>query len=647
MKFSYKLLKKIDAKIPERGKVLELLTNYSFEAEEAESGAIDVSILPNRYSDAGSHLGIVGEIEAAQGKKFSWQERSNLGFLKKGKELEIKILDKKLCARYIGAVLEIKENKESPRWIQEILFEAGMKPINLIVDVMNYVMLLSGQPMHTFDFEKVAGRRKKKIIVRRAKKGEKIETLDEKKVNLDENVLLIADEEGPLAIAGIKGGKRAEVDSKTRKIIVEAANFEQANIFKTTKRVGIATDASLRFSHNLNAELAAFGMNEALKMIKELAGGKLTEGADIFLKRKEKREIYFKMERFVSFSGIRDLSVKEAAKKLELLGFVVKKTKKEGFYAEPPIFRNDILNFQDLTDEVARIYGINKIKAEAPNILVYSPIENNLYVLKKKTRRILQGFALDEVYNYTFLGEGERGGVRLQNPISADKEHLRISLKPLLLKNIIDNFRFFEKAGIFELGKVFCYEGREIREKLNLGIAIAHKKENCFLELKGIIEGLFRGLGLTDYEFKEEENKLAILTDGELLGRLEIVKKEGYEIAAAEIDFEKLEKKTEEELEYEEIIKYPSIVRDLSFLVGNEARVGEILREIQGVDFQEIRDVDLVDFYEDEKLGDNLKSLTFRIVLQSDKKSLKDEEADEVMGKIIKKLEEKFGAEVR
>ncbi|MFA5173473.1 MAG: phenylalanine--tRNA ligase subunit beta [Candidatus Paceibacterota bacterium] len=653
MKFSYKLLKRIDPRIPAKDKVLELLTDYSFEAEDLGEGVIDISILPNRYSDAGSHYGIAREIMAALQKR-SELPNFSLRFPKKGKELEVKILEKGLCGRYIGAVVEIEKNGESPLWMKEVLEDAEMRPISLVVDIMNYAMLLTGQPMHAFDFDKIADLRglstgskkekKEEIIVRRAKDGEEIETLDNKRIKLDKNTLVIADEKKPLAIAGIKGGKRAEVDGKTRKIIVEAASFSQANIFKTSKRVGIITDASLRFSHSLSPELAEFGMSEALKLLKELAGGKVKEGVDVNFNKKEKKEIYFDIKKFAGFTGIKDMDAKKAAAKLELLGFSIKKINKDGFMATPPVLKNDVLNFQDLAEEAARIYGVNKIKPEAPNFLIYPPLENNLYVMKEKIRDILAGLALDEVYNYTFTREG---GVSLENPISAERKHLRVSLKPLLIKNVLDNFRFFERVAIFELGKVFNNDGKEISENFNLGIAVAHKKENLFFELKGITEELLRRLGLTDFYFKEEEGKLLVLTDGEAVGSLTAEKREGYKIALAEINFEKLEKEAEEELEYEEIIKYPSITRDLSFLAGSEARVGEILKEIQGVDFQEIRDVDMVDFYEDEKLGDNLKSLTFRIVLQSKEKSLTDEEADKIMEKIIKKLEEKFGIEVR
>ncbi|MDD4761536.1 MAG: phenylalanine--tRNA ligase subunit beta [Candidatus Pacebacteria bacterium] len=653
MKFSYKLLKRINSRIPEKKKVLELLTNYSFEAEDLKGEVIDISILPNRYSDASSHYGIAQEIMAALQKK---SELPDFGskFGKKGKELEIKVLEKGLCKRYIGAVIEIEKNTESPLWMREILEDVGMRPINLVVDIMNYVMLLTGQPMHAFDFDKIADLReisvgskrikKEKIIVRLAKDGEEIETLDNRRIKLDKGTLIIADEKKPLAIAGIKGGKRAEVDEKTKKIIVEAASFSQVNIFKTSKRVGISTDASLRFSHNLSSELAKFGMNEALKLFKEFAGGKVKEIIDADFSKKEKKDIYFDVKRFVNFTGIKDLNVKMAAVKLKFLGFLIKKISKDGFIATPPILRNDVLNFQDLAEETARVYGVNKIKPEAPNFIIYPPIENNLYVMKEKVRDILSGLALDEVYNYTFVAEG---GVNLENPISAERKHLRVSLKPLLIKNVIDNFRFFDKVAIFELGKIFNNDGKEISENFNLGIVVAHKKDNLFLELKGVVEELLRKLGLTDFDFKEEEGKLLVLAGGEAIGGLTIEKKDGYKMSIAEINLERLEKKTEEELEYEEIIKYPSITRDLSFLVGSEIRVGEILKEIQGVDFQEIRDVDMIDFYEDEKLGDNLKSLTFRIVLQSKEKSLTDEEADRIIEKIVKMLEEKFGAEVR
>ena len=642
MKFSYKLFKKINSGIKSKEWLINKLTNTSFEAEDLGGDVLDISVLPNRFSDAGSHFGIIKDVLATEEKKF---EPFKGGFsLKKTKEIEVNILEKGLCLRYMGVVMEIEKNEESPKWMQEILKDCGMKPINAVVDIMNYVMFLTGQPMHAFDFEKLAGEKIKKIIVRKAKVGEKMETLDNQKIDFDSETLVIADGEGPIAIAGIKGGKRAEVDGKTRKIVIEAANFDQVSIFKSTKRIGIQTDASLRFSHNLSAELTENGIREAVKLIKDILNGKEKEGEDIYLKKEKEKEVKFDFDKFRSFSGIDDLKIEKAEKILEFLGFKIKNKNKDGFLVEIPKIRKDIEIFEDLVEEVVRVYGVNNIKPKAPVISLWPTKENEEQIAKNKVRKILIGMGMDEIYSYSFSGEESLG--ELLNPISSERKYLRKGLEGFLKEAVLSNLRFFEEVRIFEMGRVFDGRG-EILERMSLAGAMASKKENLFLELKGVLEEMLKKLGITDFYFKEKKEEAEIIAGKEYLGKIKEIKGNKSDVAVFEIDFEKLLKITEEEREYEEIVKYPSILRDLSFLVSNNVRVGDILRVIQGVDFEEIKDVDLIDFYEDDKLGNEMKSLTLRIVFQSPKRSLMDKDIDKIFDKIVKKMESEFGVEVR
>ena len=650
MKFSYKLLKKIYPGVGSKKEITTDLTMGLFEVDDVLSDSLDIKVLPNRFSDAASHYGIARELGALKGKKIVFP-KEDLG-QDLGDKLKVEIKDKKGCFRYIGVVMEVENSESSPAYIKEVLEDCGLRPINLVVDVMNYAMLLTGQPMHAFDYEKVAkGGRKlaeKEIIVRRAKKGEKIETLDGKKMELGEDVLVIADVDGPLAIAGIKGGKRAEVNEKTKKIIIEAASFNQEVIYKVAKKIGITTDASIRFSHNLSSELASFGMSEAIKILKKEAKGKEGVILDVYPKKEKKKEIIFDLEKFKNFTGI-DISLAEISKKLELLGFSARKKSAHILGVTTLVFRNDVENFIDLAEEVVRLYGIYKIEKQPLEKMILSEKEEKIISFKEEAKDILSGLGLDEVYNYSFYGKnvGENF-VELANPAAEDKRFLRESLLALLRKNVLDNFRFFSEVKIFEVGKDFSWDKNEILEKTNLGIAVAAKKASVFFKMKGILEEFFRKIGVAEVEFKEEKEELLVLYEGNKIGRVfeENLNGSGEKVSLAEICLDNLSGSAFSLKKFEEIVKYPSVVRDVSFLVDDSIRAEKIFGVLKKEEKGEVKSISLIDFYEGKNLG-NKKSMTLRINMQSGKRSLTDEEAGEMVKKIVEVLKSNFRAEIR
>lgn len=660
MKFSFVFIKKLVPAVKSKKDLVEKLNLHSFEAVDAGGSVIDVSIPPNRYSDAASHFGIAREISAVLGGKFKLPQAA----LKSGNSRDgdggfnVEIRDKKLCSRYTGQYFENVKIKPSPEWLRKILIDCGLKPINNVVDIMNYVMLETGQPLHAFDYDKIMFENlKPEIIVRRAKKGEKITTLDDKTYELDENILVIAGEDSPrksassrresaiLAIAGIKGGKRAEVGKDTRRIIVEAANFDGINIYKSSKKLNLSTDASSRFSHQLSSELVALGIKRAAELLETIVGAETGTLIDVYEKKPPKKIIKFDIGQFNRFIGA-DLSLADCRDFLERLGFKIVKGPKlkneNSFYIEPPLFRIDIETFEDVAEEVARLYGYNRLKSSPPKIhLVPSGFEDEI-VFKDKIRKALVGMGFSEVYNYSFASKGE---IEVLNPVAEDKKYLRPSLTPLLVKNADDNFRFFDDVKIFEIGKVFTQVKidytRTKTEKIpheaaSLGIAFASKKKETFFELKGIIGELFKKIGLVDYIFvPAAENVLKIESNGEIIGNL----KKEKEVSAAEIDFSKLLKLVVGEHEYRPLPKYPSAMRDISISVPAGVLAGDLMRAIQETDAERIEDVDLIDEYGD--------SLTFRIVFQSPNRTLTNEEISETMEKIAAGLKKKFKAKIR
>ncbi len=667
MKFSYTLIKKLAPVVKSKKDLIEKLNEFAFEAVDAGGNSFEVALPANRYSDAASHIGIAREISAIYGKKFdspvfNLKPSKNNGSAKAN--FKVSIEDKKLCPRYMGRYFENVKFGASPKWMKDVLEECGLRPINAVVDVMNYVMLETGQPLHAFDYDKIA---QSQIIVRRAKKGERIVSLDGKNYELNENILVIADAKKPLAIAGIKGGKIAEVEPNTKRIVVEAANFTGAPIYRASKSLKLATDASVIFSHNISPVLAEIGLKRAGQLLEEIAGAKAGKTIDASYVKPGKKVIKFDVEKFKKLIGV-DLSAKVCADYLSNLGFeIIQNTKykiQNTFIVNVPAWRCDVSIFEDLAEEIARLYGLNKLKSQPPKIHIHPSGFEDQIVFKDKLRKVLAGFGFDEILNYSFIGEDDLGKnpawknklLELENPISDKAKYMRPSLAPNLIKNIEPNFRFFDGIKIFEIGKVFYANAPE---KLNLGILIASKRDKqIFFELKGIIENIFKSIGLVDYMMPEPEKGawvddfagnlisgeiLEIESDEKIIGYLGRVDYSGAEAVLAEIDLDILLELIEEEHEYRPLAKYPSIMRDISILVSPAVKVGEMMRLIQQSDLKYIEDVDMIDEYE----MNGKRSLTFRIIFQAEDRTLKEKEASDEMEKIKKLLKSKFGAEIR
>ncbi len=662
MKYSYSLIKKFAPGKYTKEQLMKALNTYSFEAVDFGGDVFEVAntSIAHRFSSGASHLGVAREAAAIFNTKYIDPTLGKLNFDYKDKGIfKVNIKEKVLCSRYSATYVTDVKVGPSPEWLKDILETCGLRSINNVVDIMNYVMLETGQPLHAFDADKVKGG----IIVRKAKKGEDIETIDGNKFKLSDDVLVIADEDRPLAIAGIKGGKYSEVSLKTTRLLVESANFESVGIYKSSRKLNLRTDASISFSHDLSPELVGLGMKRALMLLKELCGAKIYKIEDIYPKKQPKTVIKFDLEKIEKMIGVK-IKKAEAQKILSKLGFTISRN----LISVPPL-RNDIEIIEDVAEEVARFKNLNELPAIAPKISMSAGVEEDLVLIKERVRKYLSAVGYSEVYNYSFVSEDKLGiapcevfgikkPVKLANPLSVDFAYLRNSLSPYLEKNLNDNLRFFDEVRVFEIGKVFGNdsvdeENLKVSEKAILGIGVYSK--DAFLELKGVIDGLLANLGLVDWfmsdlnlenNLLESREALRIeLGDHSVVGYLGILKsaKNG---AVLELDLEKISKAVMEEKEYEPLSKFPSIDRDISMLVSSRIRVGDILEIIQKADPEHVNDVDLMDFYEDEKFGDK-KSLTFRIVFQANDHTLTDAEVDREMEKIIKFLKDEAEAEIR
>ena len=635
MKFSYAFIKKLIPQAPAKAKLIDGLNMKAFETEPLPGDAFEVKLSPNRYSDAASHWGIAREAAAIFNLKTKIEDKRIVNFPEDKGLLKIKVLDKKLCPRYAGRLFELKKVGSSPQWMKKILDSCGLRPINGVVDIMNYVMLETGQPLHAFDANEI----EKGIIVRNAKNKEEVTSLDGVKYHLDEKDIVIADNKGPLAIAGVKGGKRAEVYKNTKRIIVEAANFDQVSIYKTMKKLPLVTDASLRFSHGLNPHLAIVGIDRATILLRNILGAKLLDSMDVSAKLPGKKVIEFDVDKFNKFIGL-NLDKKSAITYLKRLGFIIRDSKKtNSFLVEPSVLRDDINIFEDLAEEVVRLCGLNELKSLPPVVGLHPAEVQDDVVLKNKIRKILVGFGFSEVYNYSFVGQKDKDSLELENPISQDKKYLRISLSLVLKGNLRANSKDFGNIRIFEVGRVWSTKG----ESLHLGIAL--KEEDALLHLKGVLSHLLEGVGLVEILMRPDgKNHLLIESDHDIFGSIEVVHKGE---AVAEINLDNLVKLTLGENEYHPLPKYPAVMRDISIVVPTEVRVGEVMEVIDNLSLKDVEDVDLIDYFEKFGGDPKKKSLTFRIVFRSGEKTLRDGEVDTEFAKVSRALTNSLKAVIR
>lgn len=662
MKFSFSLLKKLAPSIKNPQDFAERFSLHAFEVEGVKGDTAEINIPANRYADAASHLGIAKLWAAIAGGSAGRVDvkLASLGTPKKrGAHLDVRIEDESRCPRYSALLMDIRRTAASPKWLKDVLFTCGLRSVNAVVDIMNYVMLEVGQPLHAFDADKLAKvKGKVEIVVRNAREGERMTTLDGVEVALARGDLLITDAKGPLVLAGVKGGKRAEVEHETKRIVVEAANFDPRAVYRTSRRLNLATDAALRFGHGLSPVLVDWGVRRAAQLLEEMCGGRMVEWVDAGVRKPQLTILKFDVDAFNRLTGLA-LKEKECLAMLRRLGFVVR-----GKLITAPPERLDIVIPEDLFEEVVNLYGYENVPAVPPRVRLGPAHMDDTVWAKREAREILARLGLSEVYNYSFVSETEARGVegglpnhtavRVANPIAADKTMLRPSLGTGLLKNLRDNLRFFDSVRVFEIGKIFWEREGRVEERLMLGFAFAGKRDEPFFELKGIVEECLKEMGIADpflppheftFEFLKPKGSVRIEADHTALGYLGGVA--GMHAAIAEIDLAEVIKQANAVNAYRPLPKHPAITRDISIMVDQDVRIGEMIQVMEDADVRHLEDVELLDEYEDERLGNGRQSVTFRLVFHADDRTLTDEEVGHEMEKIVSVMRERFDAEMR
>jgi phenylalanyl-tRNA synthetase beta chain len=639
---------------------------------------LDLDITPNR-PDCLSVIGVAREVAALTGKKIRLPEASyEEASLPIDQQVSVEIKAPDLCPRYSASLISGVKIADSPPWLQQRLLACGMRPINNIVDVTNYVMLEYGEPLHAFDYNQIRG---KKIIVRRADEGETIVSLDGVKRVLSREVLVIADEKRAVAIAGVMGGADSEVTDETTAILLEGASFNPASIYHTGNTLNLPSEARLRFERGISPELTIPAVKRATQLIIQLAGGKAAKGlVDVYPAKREHKPIRLSTARVNSLLGV-DFSLDQIKEALTSLGFDFKPAD-SGVLVTAPYWRSDINLAEDVVEEVARIIGYDKI----PVTMLSQPIPRHnpdpIISLKQRVRHSLAGYGFQEVVTYSLTSLElinrlspephplKPAPLRMAKPMTVEQEYLRPDLRANLLAALAANRR--HEAGsirLFELGRVYLPRPKDLPEEPEVvcGLLSGPRFEESwhggdetfdFFDAKGVVDGLTSQLGVeASFEPCRDEGlhpskQAAIFVEGDRLGvvgELHPKVAEAFELSGAvylfEINLMALLPFTLGYKPFQPLPRFPAVVRDIAVVVDSGVAHRQVQDVIRG--FPLVTQVALFDVYTGGQLPPGKKSLAYRITFQSPSQTLTDDEVSKVLEQILDKLSRELGATLR
>ncbi len=651
-----------------------------------------LDLTPNR-ADCMSVVNVAREVAAVTGGEFKLPDfqvqEAPVEPARQWAEVEIKEED--LCHRYVARIITDVNIGPSPMWMQQRLRAAGVRSINNVVDVTNYIMLELGQPMHAFDYEKLAGH---KVIVRRAAAGEKIVTLDEDEHELDTDMLVIADVRRPVAVAGVMGGLDSEVTENTKTILLESAYFQGTSVRRTSRKLGLRSESSNRFEKGIDKEKAAAAADRAAQLLAAVSGGRVAPGAiDVYPKPWQQPVITLRCQRVNHLLGTK-MSCREMKQMLEGLFLQVDGKEEQVLQVKVPSYRSDLNAEIDLVEEVVRLYGYGNIETAMPAGRLAGETSTLEQTLRNSATRVLLGCGLNEVISYSFISPGAmdrlqlppdhewRQNIAIQNPLSEEQSVMRTTLLPGLLDTAAKNFKRRQTdLALFEVGKVFYPTGRALpEERTHIGAIVsgqivrgwvAKPETMDFFYLKGIVEELLRQLAVGNYSFEpfaEDEQhpslhpgRSAVITcksadtpDGEIIGYIGevhpgVLDKMGLQQRAAvtEIDLPKLEKFARMVPAYRPLPKFPAVVRDMAVVIPEQFPVADINVVIKEAGGNLLKAVYLFDVYKGRQIPDGYRSLAYSMKYQADNRTLTDEEVTALHEKIQAVLREKFNAQLR
>ena len=655
------------------------------EALGLRQAVVDFEITPNR-PDCLSMVGMAREAAATFKKQCTYPDieiRDENGKGESADYVSVDIRNPESCKRYVARIVTDVKVEQSPWWLQKRLMYAGMRPINNIVDITNFVMLEYGQPIHAFDINQVKGGT---IIVENAEEGEKFVTLDENERTLTKDMLLIKDAERGIAIAGVMGGLNSEIEDSTTTIIVESANFNGDSVRATSKKLGLRTEASSRFEKGIDPNLCEAAADRVCRLIELIGAGKVCKGSvDNYPVPEKAKTIDVRVDRVNYVLGI-ELPRQEMEDILESLEIKV-----EGsgniMTVTPPTIRQDLLEEEDYIEEVARIYGYDKLPVTLPKGNCEAGMSEER-ALRDLTRDSLCAMGLNEIQTYSFVSpkgvdnvridedSWERAFVRIINPLGEENSVMRTILTPNMLEVLARNYsRKIEKVKAFEIGNTFIanmVSSDDLpEEQYSLCIGMYGNGED-FYGLKGVVEELLKVMGIKDAVFTAESQygvyhpgrcarisvpsgrggEKALYDELGIMGEIhpdvaENYGMDGVRIYCCEIMFDALIRHADTEKAYTPLPKYPSTSRDIALLVDEDMEVGKIEKTIEEYGGEILESVKLFDVYRGKQVDEGKKSVAFALTYRDRNKTLTDEEVAKVHNKVLDALKEKLNAVLR
>ncbi|WP_027417755.1 phenylalanine--tRNA ligase subunit beta [Aneurinibacillus terranovensis] len=643
---------------------------------------LELGLTPNR-SDCLSMIGAAYEVAAILNREvklpeFNVKEESDII----EDRVHIKIDAPDHCRRYMARLISGVTLAPSPLWMQNYLMAAGIRPINNVVDITNYCMMEAGQPLHAFDYKAVSGGN---IVVRLAKDGEKIVTLDDVERTLDSEMLLITDGTKPIGIAGVMGGANSEVTEGTCNILLESANFVGSSIRKTSRKLGLRSEASLRFEKEVDPKAVEFALDRAASLMAELAGGKVARGiAQSVVEIPDDKSVTLGMGRLNKFLGT-SLSIEEVTGIFDRLSFPYQ-VEVNNIHVTVPTRRQDIEREEDLFEEVARLYGYDHIPTTMPFGDNTLGMLTRSQMLRRTIRQTLTSVGLDEVITYSLTTPGnlndfmniygETHSISLAMPMSEERSVLRTNMLPHLLETAAYNINRKQRdIAIFELGNVFMAEEETLtklpREKLTLGgLLCGHRVAEHWTEktapvdfylVKGMLDALFDRLGIAGVEYHPVKNLAGmhpgrtaqILLQGKpagYIGQVHPIMQQKYEVEESYVFQLSVESLLELATIHPGMVslpRYPAISRDIAVLVDREVTAGKLQETVEQSAGHLLESVRIFDVYVDDRLGVNKKSVALACTYRDPEKTLTDEEVQEVHERVVGALAAQCGAELR
>jgi phenylalanyl-tRNA synthetase beta chain len=630
-----------------------------FVSEKGSDKVIDVSVLANR-PDCMSVIGLAREVSVLTGEKLTLPK---VKFAETTSNIQTKVTieDSDLCPRYVSRIVSGVKKAETPVWMKERLLSSGVRSIDLFVDISNYVMLEYGQPLHFFDMDKVSDSAVIDITVRRAKKGEKLVTLDGVSRSLTEEMLVIATKKEAVALAGVMGGSTTEIDKKTENIFIEAAVFDKASIRRTSRALGLRSEAVARYEKGISLATPEMAIDRAAQLLSELASGKIIgKKSDTLKVAVKQKKISLNPSRLNMFLGT-SYTDKQIQSVLRSLGFEVTIRTKYLFEVTVPLWRVDIEEAVDLYEEVCRIIGFDSVPSTLPYDVHCLSLPNKFYEFSSMVRRRLAAIGLSEIMTYSFAGEKELSATgtdmntvfEVANPLVKEQRYMRTSLVPKMLDSLASNQFLSDSVRFFELGKTFHRSGKGLPEEKSwicIGVLggsswpIVYKEGSDYYDAKGVVENLLSTLGVEEFTFKAFDNALftsgrsaEIFSGNTLIGCLGIVSANlgstfglKKSVAIAVIDQDTLLSLVGKDKVVKNISKYQHSIRDISFIISDKVESATLLDSISKLGGL-LQGAEIVDIYQGKPLENTDKSVTVRLTIVSDEGTLTDADVDQVV----------------